>query len=108
MFMYINLPCHSPVLSLSPTRRTSYLRDRRRPPRCARFHDAAHQHPAVSVRRGPAPPPPPPAIAPICKHCRPSCRASLRGPRSEEHTSELQSPCNLVCRLQFYNKHYIL
>src|SRR5205807_3283767 len=21
------------------------------------------------------------------------------GPRSEEHTSELQSPCNLVCRL---------
>src|SRR2546426_4016379 len=23
----------------------------------------------------------------------------LRGARSEEHTSELQSPCNLVCRL---------
>src|SRR5256885_11589827 len=23
----------------------------------------------------------------------------LRMPRSEEHTSELQSPCNLVCRL---------
>src|SRR5205807_10550268 len=23
----------------------------------------------------------------------------LRDPRSEEHTSELQSPCNLVCRL---------
>src|SRR5256885_11082475 len=23
----------------------------------------------------------------------------LCGPRSEEHTSELQSPCNLVCRL---------
>src|SRR5256885_9444437 len=22
-----------------------------------------------------------------------------QGPRSEEHTSELQSPCNLVCRL---------
>src|SRR5256885_9674027 len=26
------------------------------------------------------------------------CRAMLRE-RSEEHTSELQSPCNLVCRL---------
>src|SRR5256885_11684835 len=27
-------------------------------------------------------------------------RAALaRRPRSEEHTSELQSPCNLVCRL---------
>src|ERR1039457_4013837 len=25
--------------------------------------------------------------------------ASARRPRSEEHTSELQSPCNLVCRL---------
>src|SRR5205807_10549543 len=25
--------------------------------------------------------------------------ASVRGSRSEEHTSELQSPCNLVCRL---------
>src|SRR5256885_9134990 len=26
------------------------------------------------------------------------------GPRSEEHTSELQSPCNLVCRLLLENK----
>src|SRR5256885_11201871 len=25
--------------------------------------------------------------------------AGLSGDRSEEHTSELQSPCNLVCRL---------
>src|SRR5256885_7145042 len=24
---------------------------------------------------------------------------TVRGERSEEHTSELQSPCNLVCRL---------
>src|SRR5256885_9061805 len=27
------------------------------------------------------------------------CDASRNWPRSEEHTSELQSPCNLVCRL---------
>src|SRR5256885_10104034 len=27
------------------------------------------------------------------------------GPRSEEHTSELQSPCNLVCRLLLENKN---
>src|SRR5256885_7178869 len=26
-------------------------------------------------------------------------RTARTGPRSEEHTSELQSPCNLVCRL---------
>src|SRR2546426_9062510 len=28
----------------------------------------------------------------------------VRGPRSEEHTSELQSPCNLVCRLLLEKK----
>src|SRR6266446_8802944 len=31
-----------------------------------------------------------------------SCAA--RSPRSEEHTSELQSPCNLVCRLLLEKK----
>src|SRR2546426_12261189 len=31
-------------------------------------------------------------------------RRWLRGPRSEEHTSELQSPCNLVCRLLLEKK----
>src|SRR5688500_20043784 len=32
-----------------------------------------------------------------------------RGPqdRSEEHTSELQSPCNLVCRLLLEKKNYV-
>src|SRR2546426_8808810 len=29
------------------------------------------------------------------------------GPRSEEHTSELQSPCNLVCRLLLEKKKLI-
>src|SRR5256885_11474907 len=29
----------------------------------------------------------------------------LRAPRSEEHTSELQSPCNLVCRLLLEKKN---
>src|SRR5256885_9422080 len=33
-----------------------------------------------------------------CGHARGWGRADWR-PRSEEHTSELQSPCNLVCRL---------
>src|SRR2546426_6621428 len=33
---------------------------------------------------------------------RPFCRA--RFSRSEEHTSELQSPCNLVCRLLLEKK----
>src|SRR5256885_5321716 len=34
----------------------------------------------------------------------PSCRAAVAGNRSEEHTSELQSPCNLVCRLLLEKK----
>src|SRR5256885_9626064 len=29
-----------------------------------------------------------------------------RSSRSEEHTSELQSPCNLVCRLLLEKKHH--
>src|SRR5256885_13249154 len=34
-------------------------------------------------------------------------RRSIRSTRSEEHTSELQSPCNLVCRLLLENKKNI-
>src|SRR5256885_2769647 len=35
---------------------------------------------------------------------RPKCSASQPKTRSEEHTSELQSPCNLVCRLLLEKK----
>src|SRR5256885_8832401 len=31
-------------------------------------------------------------------------RRPVQAPRSEEHTSELQSPCNLVCRLLLEKK----
>src|SRR5688500_19899391 len=31
-------------------------------------------------------------------------RSAMEGERSEEHTSELQSPCNLVCRLLLETK----
>src|SRR5256885_16970847 len=41
--------------------------------------------------------------------CRRSGAASLRTrQRSEEHTSELQSPCNLVCRLLLEKKKKIV
>src|SRR5256885_16263345 len=33
-------------------------------------------------------------------------RVDRHGARSEEHTSELQSPCNLVCRLLLEKKTY--
>src|SRR6266566_9142997 len=35
-----------------------------------------------------------------------SAASRSRGRRSEEHTSELQSPCNLVCRLLLEKKKY--
>src|SRR6266850_8262005 len=43
------------------------------------------------------------ACAIIAETFRPLDR-SERVPRSEEHTSELQSPCNLVCRLLLEKK----
>src|SRR5256885_7954837 len=43
---------------------------------------------------------------PSRSRCRVSARSSSRwrSRRSEEHTSELQSPCNLVCRLLLEKK----
>src|SRR3989454_7679147 len=44
----------------------------------------------------------------LCVHAPGLCRRGPRpagsGLRSEEHTSELQSPCNLVCRLLLEKK----
>src|SRR5688500_8896338 len=43
--------------------------------------------------------------------CHRACRRTpsrVLAERSEEHTSELQSPCNLVCRLLLDNKNYSL
>src|SRR5256885_3038124 len=37
-------------------------------------------------------------------HCEGEIRAQQTERRSEEHTSELQSPCNLVCRLLLEKK----
>src|SRR5256885_6427594 len=40
------------------------------------------------------------------RKCSPRCSRTRRN-RSEEHTSELQSPCNLVCRLLLEKKKNI-
>src|SRR3989454_10978647 len=39
-----------------------------------------------------------------CSRSARSSRRQIRESRSEEHTSELQSPCNLVCRLLLEKK----
>src|ERR1039457_7612318 len=60
-----------------------------RPPRSTLF-------PYTTLFRSlPGPPPEPP---PRSQPRGSSYRLQSRNPRSEEHTSELQSPCNLVCR----------
>src|SRR5688500_19531733 len=70
-------------------------------------------HDALPISPSPPPPPrrahrardssPRPRVRSRSESARLLWRGSLpsgsRSPRSEEHTSELQSPCNLICRL---------
>src|SRR2546426_9280652 len=51
------------------------------------------------------------AVAAACRHCQyvgaqvsAAMNLHYKDKRSEEHTSELQSPCNLVCRLLLEKK----
>src|SRR3989454_5074918 len=77
----------------------------RRPPRSTLFpYTTLFRSSRGNPRRGARA-----AAAPLRPH--PGDRGRVRGPphgdgrlRSEEHTSELQSPCNLVCRLLLEKK----
>src|SRR3989454_11238281 len=56
-------------------------------------------------RRSPRAAPPSPARCDRRRGSAPLAASQRRGTRrSEEHTSELQSPCNLVCRLLLEKK----
>src|SRR5258708_11588002 len=70
----------------------------------------SHRLVAIWFRRNPnspsAPPLPPPAKNPPALSKSPP--ALTPPPRSEEHTSELQSPDHLVCRLLLEKKKTIL
>src|SRR2546426_7856927 len=79
----------------------------RRPPRSTLFpyttlfrsDDLAADSAAVRARHG---------IAFITLVGQKNAQAARRHPnRSEEHTSELQSPCNLVCRLLLEKKNRV-
>src|SRR5256885_7627416 len=75
----------------------------RRPPRSTLF-------PYTTLFRSPRARTPTSFAAPCCRGDRriSPCSTPLprprAGARSEEHTSELQSPCNLVCRLLLEKK----
>src|SRR5205807_3488975 len=106
-FSLLFSPAVSPLpIPSFPTRRSS---DLPLPP--AGRQAAAGQHqPQRSFRQrggcGHQPKPrPSPTAAPCAEteQCRGGHRESKHS-RSEEHTSELQSPCNLVCRLLLEKK----
>src|SRR5256885_12170222 len=90
----------------------------RRPPRSTLFpYTTLFRSPRTkarpSGRRKPAPSSPPKGSymstgtseSLIHRFCEGMKRSECR---SEEHTSELQSPCNLVCRLLLEKKKYII
>src|SRR5688500_19112331 len=87
---------------------TTLFRSSRQPPAA---RQRAGGKPGERAKRKPRRPRPrkppaaathPPAGAPPHRRPRPDRRP---GRRSEEHTSELQSPCNLVCRLLLEKKN---
>src|SRR5205807_9328443 len=101
---------HSSPLHLHsfPTRRSSDLRPWVRERRAARRRRGRSLHLFQGPRRFP--------VASHCSRVASKLRSvplaeQRRGvpraahPRSEEHTSELQSPCNLVCRLLLEKKN---
>src|SRR2546430_8331237 len=80
-----------PRSTLFPTRRSSDLSARGRGPRAQRAADA---DPRGELRR----------VAAAGIQLRPDGPTRAREVRSEEHTSELQSQSNLVCRLLLEKK----
>src|SRR5262249_60828982 len=94
VLLFFSCPAHPLDLPSFPTRRSSDLRARAAPaPRGCR-------PPAPRSRRNGC----------RCRACReePGSDRARRHSRSEEHTSELQSLTNLVCRLLLENKNLLL
>src|SRR2546426_6684548 len=61
---------------------------------------ARHPPPRIQTDRHEHPSPP----QGLARRAGANARVARGRPRSEEHTSELQSPCNLVCRLLLEKK----
>src|SRR5256885_14063022 len=75
----------------------------RRPPRSTLFpYTTLYRSPRAAAGRRPSRQSTP--DGPSCPRPWSSCSLASTRRRSEEHTSELQSPCNLVCRLLLEKK----
>src|SRR5207244_13588341 len=97
-FSFFSCSAHHRDLPSFPTRRSSDLACRPPPPRPG--SPAPSSPPACRSPRPPPGPGPPPGRRPAS----PPRRGRGRRRRSEEHTSELQSPDHLVCRLLLEKK----
>src|SRR5256885_10742665 len=76
----------------------------RRPPRSTLFPYTTLFRSLSRPRHDPFPHAPPLGCAHRARRHRLEMDSRLHLQRSEEHTSELQSPCNLVCRLLLEKK----
>src|SRR5260370_15752114 len=77
----------------------------RRPPRSTLFpYTTLFRSPASRMWRSSAAPPPTRTVTSAWSTRRPRGKTSRSRRRSEEHTSELQSHLNLVCRLLLEKK----
>src|SRR2546430_17718137 len=92
LFFFFNSCAPTPSLHSSPTPHSSDRRDKTSPP-------------APLLRNAPLPPCTPAQHFLVGRV--PTSRRSASRPRSEDHTSELQSQSNLVCRLLLEKKKII-
>src|SRR5205807_8694130 len=101
-------PAAPPDLHSFPTRRSSDLspaRPERRPSPARRGPlSLCPAWPMTPAREQTQGSPCPLALWPLPSGLCPLSSGLCHRPRSEEHTSELQSPCNLVCRLLLEKK----
>src|SRR6266446_979004 len=94
------------------TRRTTTSCADTRPSKCAAGAIVKRSSWTIAKARAWCSPPGPPRRSSSTSLCAATtgttgCSTRARRARSEEHTSELQSPCNLVCRLLLEKKKII-
>src|SRR5256885_10752350 len=92
-----------PRSTLFPTRRSSDLAERPFARRTVAERELAGAAERIVAHDDLVAPVPPHVAPPVDRRHR-QRRRRVGPPRSEEHTSELQSPCNLVCRLLLEKK----
>src|SRR5205807_3415099 len=105
IFLSFTAVRHRPTLHYFPTRRSSDLATPSLGPELLRFADDDLPELRAAAARGLSYLPPGSAVTVLSELARDSVWFVRLRARSEEHTSELQSPCNFVCRLLLVKKN---